>query len=196
VTVGRPRAFDVDVALDRALDVFWRKGYEGASMAELTDAMGINRPSLYAAFGNKEELFRKVLDRYLAGPAGFACAALEAPTAREVAERLLFGAVDALTDPEHPRGCLVVLGALSCGTTAEPIREELVLRRAAAEAALRDRFFLARENGDLPGTSDPGDLARYIWALLHGMTVHAASGATRGDLRCLAEMVIRSWPPA
>ncbi|MGH8592067.1 MAG: TetR/AcrR family transcriptional regulator, partial [Gammaproteobacteria bacterium] len=138
--IGRPRAFDVDKALDRALQVFWRKGYEGTSLPDLTEAMGINRPSLYAAFGNKEALFRKALDRYADGPAAYFREALEAPTARAVVERLLLGAVDLLTDPRHPPGCLVVQGALSCGEAAEPIRQELVSRRKAGEAAIRRRF--------------------------------------------------------
>src|ERR1051325_3475900 len=103
---GRPRQFDTEKALDRALTVFWQKGYEGASLLDLTRAMGINRPSLYAAFGNKEALFRKALDRYAEGQAAYIRAALEAPTARAVAERLLHGTVELLTDPRNPRGCL------------------------------------------------------------------------------------------
>ena len=99
---GRPREFDADEVLDRALEVFWRKGYEGASLSELTEAMGINRPSLYAAFGNKEELFRKALDRYADGPAAYTREALNAPTARGVLERLLHGAAEALTHPDYP----------------------------------------------------------------------------------------------
>src|SRR5947207_13461768 len=108
--LGRPRAFDADKALDKALKVFWRKGYEGASLPDLTAAMGINRPSLYAAFGNKEELFRKVIARYVDGPASFVRKALEAPTARVAAERLLSGAIALVTDPRNPRGCLLVQG--------------------------------------------------------------------------------------
>src|SRR5881397_436962 len=111
---GRPRAFDADKALDRALLVFWRKGYEGASLADLTRAMGINRPSLYAAFGNKEALFRRALDRYAEGPAAYVGEALNEPTARAVAERLLGGTIDLLSDPHNPHGCLVVQGALAC----------------------------------------------------------------------------------
>src|ERR1700748_2066839 len=114
---GRPRAFDPDVALERAMHVFWAKGYEGASLSDLTRAMRINRPSLYAAFGDKESLFRKVIDRYVEGPASFVRRALKEPTARAVAERLLGGAVEMLADPRHPRGCLMVQGALACGET-------------------------------------------------------------------------------
>src|SRR5437016_6245784 len=123
---GRPRAFDCDQALDRALQLFWEKGYEGTSLSDLTRALGINRPSLYAAFGNKEALFQKVLDRYVGGPASFVREALNEPTARAVAERLLRDAAEAQTDPCHPRGCLLVHGALTCGAEADPVRRELV----------------------------------------------------------------------
>src|SRR5258707_4477360 len=112
---GRPRGFDVDEALDRALEVFWRQGYEGTALSDLTAAMGINRPSLYAAFGNKEALFRKVLDRYAERTTASVVHALAEPTARTVVERLLLAAADAQTDPCNPRGCLMVQGALSCG---------------------------------------------------------------------------------
>src|SRR5882672_4327357 len=122
--LGRPRSFDMDRALDRALQVFWRKGYEGASLSDLTKAMGINRPSLYAAFGDKQALFRKAVDRYAKGPAAYICQALQEPTARAVAERLLHGSVDLLTNPANPRGCLMVQSALACGDAADCIREE------------------------------------------------------------------------
>src|ERR1700730_8554984 len=100
--LGRPRAFDADRALDRALTIFWRDGYEGASLPALTKAMGINRPSLYAAFGNKEALFRKAVARYDRGPAGYTYKALKKRTAREVVEALLKGIVTLLTKPDHP----------------------------------------------------------------------------------------------
>src|SRR5213592_3854099 len=109
-TVGRPRAFDVDQALDQALKVFWRKGYEGASLPDLERAMGINRPSLYAAFGNKAALFRKAMDRYQEGPGRFVREALQEPTARRVAERLIRGGVELVSNPKQPRGCFAVQG--------------------------------------------------------------------------------------
>src|SRR5256714_13652479 len=137
---GRPREFDPDEALDRALQVFWRKGYEGTSLPDLTKAMGINRPSLYAAFGNKEALFRKALDRYAEGPAAYVREALNEPTARAVAERLLSGAIDLVTNPRNPRGCLMVQGALACGEAADCIRRELVSRRVAGGPAVRPRL--------------------------------------------------------
>src|SRR5579883_81300 len=191
---GRPREFDVDEALDRALWVFWRRGYEGATLADLTQAMGINRPSLYAAFGSKEELFCKVLDRYVEGPAVRVREALNEPTARAVAERLLGGVIDTVTDRRNPRGCLLVQGALACGETAESIRRELAARRLAGEAAIRKRFERAIADGDLPGDSDPADLARYIVAVMQGIAVQAASGANRAELRQVAALALRAWP--
>lgn len=129
MAMGRPREFDTETALDLALHVFWRKGYEGASMADLTEAMGITKPSLYAAFGNKEELFRKALDRYVDGPGGYFRTGLDKPTAREVVEHILYESVEAVSDPKNP-GCLAVQGALCCGDAAETIKQELMARRS------------------------------------------------------------------
>jgi AcrR family transcriptional regulator len=195
MAMGRPREFDPDRALDRALRVFWRSGYEGASMADLTEAMGITRPSLYAAFGNKEELFRKALDRYVDGPGGYVHIALAKPTAREVVEHLLYQAADAVTDPNNPPGCLAVQGALCCGEAAETIKQELMSRRANGEQELRRRFARAVTEGDLPTGSDAADLARYISAIVQGMAVQAAGGVSREQLRKIAEMTLRTWPP-
>jgi AcrR family transcriptional regulator len=195
MAMGRPREFDVEKALDLALQVFWRKGYEGASMADLTDAMGITKPSLYAAFGNKEELFRKALDRYVDGPGGYFQAALRKPTAREVVEHVMYEAANALTSPENPPGCLAVQGALCCGDAAETIKQELVARRAKGEQDLRERFLRAIAEGDLPAESDAADFARYISAILQGMAVQAAGGVGRNQLRKIADIALRNWPP-
>ena len=194
MALGRPRAFDMQKALDRALLVFWKKGYEGTSLTDLTRAMRINRPSLYAAFGNKEELFHKVLDRYVEGRACYVQEALREPTSRRVAERLLDGTVVHLTDPRNPGGCLLVQGALACGEEAGGIRKELAARRMASEVALRQRFERARAEGDLPPRVDPADLARYLATLIQGLSVQAAGGAAREELRRVAELVLRSWP--
>src|SRR5213082_1231084 len=138
--LGRPRAFDPDAALERAMHVFWAKGYEGASLSDLTRAMRINRPSLYAAFGNKEQLFRKVLDRYMNGPLAYFGKALGAAKARDVVEQIFLGAANMPSDPRTPAGCLVVQGALACGDAAGSVRKEIGARRAAAKAALRRRL--------------------------------------------------------
>ncbi|RYX98635.1 MAG: TetR/AcrR family transcriptional regulator [Bradyrhizobiaceae bacterium] len=194
MAMGRPREFDVDSALDLALHVFWRKGYEGASMADLTEAMGITKPSLYAAFGNKEDLFRKALDRYVDGPGGYFRTGLEKPTAREAVAHILYESVEAVTDPKNP-GCLAVQGALCCGDAAETIKQELMARRSKGEDDLRARFERAVTEGDLPADADAADLARYISAIMQGMAVQAAGGAPRDQLRKLADMAMRSWPP-
>src|SRR5580658_8616083 len=124
--LGRPRAFDTDLALDQAMQLFWRKGFLGTSLSDLTEAMGINRPSLYAAFGNKEELFRRALDRYAeTGPGAVHREALSEPTAKLVAEHLVRSVARALTDPCNPAGCLAVQGALTCGEAAESVKQEL-----------------------------------------------------------------------
>ena len=191
---GRPRSFDIDRALDRALQVFWRKGYEGASLSDLTKAVGVNRPSLYAAFGDKEALFRKALHRYLHGPAAYTQEALKELTARAVVERLLRGAADLNTSPRNPGGCLTVQGALACGEAVDSIRQELAAHRAAGEAALRRRFQRAKSEGDLPATANPADLARYVATVIYGMAVQAAGGASRNQLQRVVEMALRTLP--
>jgi AcrR family transcriptional regulator len=192
--LGRPRAFDPDTALEAALRVFWTKGYEGTALSDLTAAMGINRPSIYATFGNKEALFRKALDRYNEKMTGFTAEALKEPTARAVAERLMVGTADLLSCPGNPKGCLMVQGALACGDEADPIRKELISRRATGEAALRERFERAKVEGDLPAEADPGDLARYVMAVMHGMSVQSAGGASREDLQGVIDFSLRAWP--
>ena len=195
-TKGRPRAFDTDEALQKALELFWRQGYEGTSLSDLTEAMGINRPSLYAAFGNKEQLFRRALERYLSGPAACFATAMKEPTARQVAERMLLGVVRQLSDPGMPSGCLVVQAALASGTEAEPIREVLAAHRNEARQALRRRFQKAIAERDLPADSDAGSLAGYLMAVTHGMAVQAAGGLPAKDLKRIADLVLRTWPPA
>jgi len=192
--IGRPRSFDIDGALDRALQVFWRKGYEGTSVSDLTKAAGVNRPSLYAAFGDKKALFRKALDRYLTGPAAYTQEALKEPTARAVVERLLQGAADLNAGPRNPGGCLMVQGALASGDAGESIRQELVACRAAGEAALRRRFQRAKSERDLPTDTDPADLARLLATIIYGMAVQAAGGASRDTLQHVVEMTLRTLP--
>jgi len=191
---GRPRLFDTEKALDQALKVFWQKGYEGTTLPDLTRAMRINRPSLYAAFGNKQSLFKKILHRYNTGPASYVHAALRQPTARLVAEKLLQGAIENLTDPSHPRGCLAVQAALACGDNADCMRQELIHQREQLVQALRTRFQQAKKEKDLPRNSNPSDLARYLATLLHGLSVQASSGASKTDLKKVASLALNAWP--
>jgi AcrR family transcriptional regulator len=194
VPAGRPRQFDFDKTLDRALKVFWRKGYEGASLPELTQAMGINRPSLYSAFGNKEELFRKAVDRYVTENARHVHEALAAPTSREVVQRLWLGGIEVVAGAKTPRGCLLVQGALACGDAADPVRKEVARRRAVAEAALCERLERAIAEGDLPADCSAADLARYAMSVAFGLAVQAAGGASAEELRRAAEIALRAWP--
>jgi AcrR family transcriptional regulator len=191
---GRPREFDPEKALEAAMMLFWQHGYEGTSVAALTQAMGINGPSLYAAFGNKEELFRKVIARYIEKPASYLPAALLEPTARQVAEKLLQGAIDMVMRRGHPDGCLLVHGALVVGPGAEWARKDLSRSRRRAEDAIRCRFAQAMAEGDLPPTVDDGKLARFIISVIWGMSVQAAGGASRAHLKDVAEQAMRSWP--
>jgi AcrR family transcriptional regulator len=192
--IGRPRAFNPELALEKALQVFWRRGYAGASLSELTAAMGITRPSLYAAFGNKEELFHKALDLYMGGPANGSSEALQETTARAVVERLLNRLVALLSDPHHPAGCLLVKGGLSSAKADDSIRNEMIKRRLAGEDALRERFERAKAEGDLPANSDPAGLAFYVTTITQGMTVQAVNGTDENELRRLVEMVLQTWP--
>jgi AcrR family transcriptional regulator len=191
---GRPRAFDPDEALDAALRVFWKQGYEGTSMSDLTEAMGINRPSLYAAFGNKEELFAKALDRYSADQNCFMTKALGESTARGVAERLLHGVVEMLCDPATPTGCLMVQGALCTSEAAESVRQALAARRKTGQTAIQERLKRAAADGDLPRGSRPEDLARYLTTIMQGLSIQASSGASKKELRRVADLALEAWP--
>jgi AcrR family transcriptional regulator len=192
--MGRPRSFDPDKALDRAMHLFWRKGYEGTSLAELTQVMRINAPSLYAAFGNKDALFGKVIDRYVSGPGAFIPKALEAPTARGVVEQLFDGVVTLQTAKNHPGGCLLVRGALAAGDKASRMRKTVMACLAGAEGAIRIRLERAKAEGDLPPEASPADLARYVMAILDGIAVAGAGGATRRHLQEIAKLALRAWP--
>lgn len=192
--MGRPRKFDPDKALDRALKVFWKKGYEGTSLPDLTRAMRINRPSMYAAFGNKEALFRKALDRYVAVHHEMLAEALRAPTARAAIERLLFASAGAQCSSGNPRGCMLVSGALSCGSEGEPIRRELIARRGVVECMLRERFEQALRDGELRDGVSAADLARFYATVMQGMSVQAAGGVAPEALRSVAETALRAWP--
>lgn len=191
---GRPREFDVDEALTAALRVFWRRGYEGASMAELTAEMGIAKPSLYAAFGNKEELFKKALDLYEREKMAYMTEALKEPTSRQMAERLLMGALAMQTSSCDPKGCLGVISSVACGQEASPIRDCVIERQKSSRNLLIARLEDYQRDGDLPADIEPEALARYMTAVLQGLSVQAGAGASVQELKSLVDMAMRTWP--
>jgi AcrR family transcriptional regulator len=191
---GRPRSFCKDESLDKAMTVFWRQGYEGASMADLTKAMGINPPSLYACFGSKEGLFKAVLDRYDQRRNSFMESVVAAPTVAQVAETFLMGVAGFASDTsgKNPPGCLMLQGGLSCGDTTIP--DVLARHRAEKEAILRTRFEQAKEAGELAKSADAAALARYLMVMSNGICVQAAAGATLEELREVAAIALTNWP--
>jgi AcrR family transcriptional regulator len=192
--IGRPRGFDADEALERAMLVFWEHGYEGASLAGLTDAMGISTTSMYATFGNKEELFRKALERYTEGPSAYLAQALEEPTALGVATAILAGTIRTTTRPAHPHGCLGVQGALATSDPGRRVRDLLTAWRNNGCSSVRERFQRAVDDGDLPAETNPALLARYVTTLAFGIAVQAASGVGRDELQEMTDAALRNWP--
>jgi AcrR family transcriptional regulator len=189
--MGRPTGFSTDKALEAAMRVFWQKGYEGASLTDLTRAMGINRSSMYAAFGDKEALFQKALKRYTDGPMGWVESALQKATARESIRALLEGSVAFLSDPTHPRCCFSVQG-LATGDEGERMRMAMIDWRKAFEQVVRERLQRARHEGDLPKSVNPADLTKYICTVWTGLAVQAASGSSRSDLSHIIELALKT----
>lgn len=191
---GRPREFCVDEALAKALRVFWSKGYEGTSLSDLTEAMGITRPSLYAAFGNKEALFRQALDLYERDKLAYVGQALEQPTARAVAQRLLEGMLATITGEREPHGCLGVISSTACGEEAQCIREEVLKRGQRVTEALVARMQRAIDEGDFSGPTDALAITKYLMALCQGMSVQAGAGSTRAELQAVITTTLAVWP--
>src|ERR1700745_1072180 len=177
VRLGRPRGVDEDAALEAAMRVFWEKSYEGATIADLTEAMGINRSSMYAAFGDKESIFRRVMERYRAGRMTYIRQALAQPSLREVAAGLIHGTAEFLSSPDNPRGCLLIQGALACGADAEHVKLAMIDWRKSGEAALKKRLQQAQSEGELPGEIQPADFARYLSSIMAGPGVQVPKRA-------------------
>jgi AcrR family transcriptional regulator len=194
---GRPRSFDRDEALEHAMLAFWRYGYDTTSLAELTQAMGITPPSLYAAFGDKEALFLEAVRRYGETDGAYAERALtEEPTAYAAVDRLLRDAATVFANPARPRGCLVISAATNCTPRSDAVQAALRDLRRAGERAIADRIAQGIALGELPPTTDPGELAKYVAAVVQGMSQLARDGADADQLRLVAETSIRAWPAA
>ncbi|MER6378088.1 TetR/AcrR family transcriptional regulator [Streptomyces mirabilis] len=192
--IGRPRSFDSEQVLERAMLVFWRHGYEGASLTGLTTAMGISRTSMYAAYGNKRRLFELALARYADTVMAYASRALAAPAACEVAETFLRENVQAVTARDRPLGCFSLQGGLACGPDNTAVPTTLARSRQAGEQAMCDRFRRAADEGDsLPGIA-PEDLARFLMVVSEGLAVHAAAGSTAEDLTRVVDIALRALP--
>jgi AcrR family transcriptional regulator len=191
---GRPRRFDRDAALESALLEFWRHGYDATSIATLTRAMGVNPPSLYAAFGDKRQLFGEAVRRYVATYGGYGARALAEPTARAAVARMLRDAAAAYTGTGTPAGCLLVNGAATCGPGAEEAEAELRAVREGTKAALAAKVEADVRAGRLPAGTDARALAGYAASVAQGMCVQARDGAGRAELERVAELALAAWP--
>jgi AcrR family transcriptional regulator len=192
--MARPRVFDEAEVLDRAMEVFWRHGYEGASMAELTKAMRLNAPSIYAAFGSKRGLFDAVLARYRNRRASRREYVLAGVDAREVAERMLFDTIDWLTDPKEPLGCLLIQSGLSAGAGNADVPRALIEHRNGIKEVLAERFMRAKKEGDLVPSADPGALAGYLHMVVLGLSIQAQDGVSKKELKESARRALIGWP--
>jgi AcrR family transcriptional regulator len=192
---GRPRSFDRDEALERAIAVFWEHGYDASSIALLTKAIGIGTPSLYAAFGDKRALFFEALDRYLRTYGAFTARALAEETdARNAVERLLREAAAAYTRPDRPQGCLLITAATNCSPQSADIAARLRELRTIGARALEDKIATAVRTGDVPADTDTHALATFYAAVLQGMSAQARDGASKTDLEQIAEAALQTWP--
>jgi AcrR family transcriptional regulator len=188
---GRPISFDKDEALKAAMLLFWERGYEGASMADLTRAMNLNPPSIYAAFGDKHALFELAVERYMEMRAQHAGKALEEPTLERVVRALFDSTVELLTTPGHPPTCMTLSGAVGCSVDAAPARDLLTGIRKQNEVAMRQRFLQAKKSGELPKGINVDDYTRYVSSILAGLSIQAANGSTKAELKRTARMALR-----
>jgi len=192
---GRPLSFDRDQALEKAMHVFWQRGYEAASVAELTAAMGITAPSLYTAFGDKEHLFLAAIERYANGPAaGYPLALEEEATAYAAIRRLLLEAAEELTRDNQPKGCMIAMAATNCSQASAHIQAALIKRREAGMTGIRCRIECGIGREELPAETDAAALANFYATVYRGMALQAADGATRQTLIGVAEAAMRAWP--
>jgi AcrR family transcriptional regulator len=192
--LGRPRKFDKDAALQKALELFRRKGYEATSMTDITEALGINRPSVYAAFGNKETLFSQVLAKYVEGPTAYLDEVLSENTSREVVREFLIQSVDLLTSLEKSTGCLAVLSSVSSELERVGIQQKIIDSLNGYEQKLAQRFNRAIEEGDLLKGTNSRFLSKYVTTVHKGLSVQASNGASKEELYGVVEVLLQNWP--
>lgn len=188
---GRPISFDKDAALEAAMLLFWERGFEGASMADLTQAMGLSASSIYAAFGDKHSLFSHAVKRYLQTRAQYATEALAEPTLDKVVRALFDNTVGFLTGMGHPPTCMSLAGAMGCSIEATPARDLMTEVRRENEVAIKQRLLLARKAGELSKDVNVDDYTRYLSMLLAGLSIQAANGSTKAELKRTAQMAVR-----
>jgi AcrR family transcriptional regulator len=192
---GRPRSFDRAEARARALALFWERGYEGTSIADLTAAMGITPPSLYAAFGSKEALYHEALDLYRSQPGGFTPEMMaEEPTAYAAIARYLRESATFFADARHPPGCMISTAVLSCAPEHRDVAETVAGLRSASIDAMAERIAAGIVAGELPADTDPHALACFYGAIVQGMSVQARDGADRATLLEIANRALAAWP--
>lgn len=191
---GRPRGFDREAALTQAMCVFWTRGYEGASLSDLREAMGINAPSLYAAFGNKEQLFAEAVALYQQTEGANTTGPLrEEPTTRAAVERMLRNNADAYTRPDAPAGCMIVLAAVNTSTANDHVRTLLAEARAQSHTMVEERIRRGISDGDVPAGTDAAGLAAYVSAVLQGLSIQARDGASAEQLHRIVDATMSSW---
>jgi AcrR family transcriptional regulator len=191
---GRPRSFDREAALAAAMEVFWEKGFEAASISELCSAMGLNPPSLYSAFGDKEKLFLEAVERY-SSRNNESCPYGEEPTARGAVEKMLAYAAHEFTESrEHPRGCLMMMASTTAANSSEAMRKLIAGKRNAARDNLRARIKHGIEEGDVPADADATALADFYFTILTGMALQAREGASRRSLLGTVEQAMSLFP--
>ncbi|UMM07843.1 TetR/AcrR family transcriptional regulator [Gluconobacter frateurii] len=188
---GRPRTFDRDKALQSAMNVFWQHGFDGTSMSQLVAAMQINSPSIYAAFGSKEDLFREAVEQYVASDGSSTMQALTADDdVRNALRSMLANAIQTFTRHDEPRGCLIVLGARHLGPISDPVRTFLRDQRERIRVLLAERLLKAKQKGELTPEADEKALAACVMTFLNGISIETVDGTSQPTLLAAAELFV------